>query len=109
LYYERLKDSGELPIIGVNTYQAPNIHEEMDKEIELTRANSDEKDEQIKRLQDFQKEHADVSEKYLRRLKEVALHNGNIFEELLTTVRYCSLGQITNVLYEVGGRYRRNM
>jgi methylmalonyl-CoA mutase len=109
LYYERLKDSGELPIIGVNTYQAPNVEEQMQQEIELTRASSSEKDEQINRLQKFHKEKAKSSDEALNNLRDVALGGGNIFEELLSTVRHCSLGQITNVLYEVGGRYRRNM
>jgi methylmalonyl-CoA mutase len=109
LYYERLKDSGELPIIGVNTYQAPNVEEQMQQEIELTRASSSEKDEQINRLQKFHKENAKSSDEALNNLRDVALGGGNIFEELLSTVRHCSLGQITNVLYEVGGRYRRNM
>ncbi len=109
LHYETLKDSGELPIIGVNTYKADNINEQMDKEIELTRASQEEKEEQIQRLNHFKKEHAKHSSEALKKLRDVALNNGNIFEELLSTVRYCSLGQITHVLYEVGGKYRRNM
>lgn len=107
LYYETLKDSGELPIIGVNTY-LPEKQEEW-KPIELSRASTEEKNAQITRLSNFQKAHSDKSAEMLLRLKNVALKNGNIFEELLTTVRFCSLGQITQVLYEVGGRYRRNM
>jgi methylmalonyl-CoA mutase len=109
LYYESLKDSGKLPIIGVNTYIADNIEEQMQQEIELTRASSDEKDEQINRLDKFKKDHSKESEEALIKLREVALDDGNIFEELIKTVRTCSLGQITNVLYDVGGRYRRNM
>ncbi|MFP5459204.1 MAG: fused isobutyryl-CoA mutase/GTPase IcmF [Bacteriovoracia bacterium] len=107
LYYETLKDSGELPIIGVNTY-LPEVAPEW-KPIELSRASNDEKNAQIQRLQNFQSQHANVSAAKLKRLRDIALANGNIFEELLSTVRYCSLGQITNVLYEVGGKYRRNM
>ncbi len=107
LYYESLKDSGEFPIIGVNTFlpekQAPW------KPIELSRASEDEKNEQINRLNNFKERHKFKSEECLIRLRNTALTGGNIFSELLTTVRYCSLGQITSVLYEVGGRYRRNM
>ena len=109
LYYESLKDSGELPIIGVNTYIADNIDEQMNQEIELTRASNDEKNAQIERLRSFQNTHKDISKQKLLKLREVALTGENIFEELLQTVRYCSLGQITNVLFEVGGKYRRNM
>jgi methylmalonyl-CoA mutase len=101
------KDSGEFPIIGVNTYLSDKKEEW--KPIELSRASSDEKNDQIKRLETFKATHQNDSEKILKRLRDVALAGGNIFEELLTTVRYCSLGQITSVLYEVGGRYRRNM
>lgn len=107
LYYETLKDSGEFPIIGVNTYLPEKIPEW--KPIELTRASSEEKNNQIKRLENFQKSHSNKSEMMLKKLRDVALTGGNIFEELLKTVQFCSLGQITNVLYEVGGRYRRNM
>lgn len=107
LYYETLKDSGQYPIIGVNTF-LPEKQEEW-KPIELSRASEAEKNDQISRLNDFKKRHEDKSAECLKRLRDVALTGGNIFEELLTTVRYCSLGQITSVLYEVGGRYRRNM
>lgn len=109
LYYESLKDTGELPIIGVNTYIADNIDDQLNKEIELTRASSEEKEEQINRLNSFKENHSKESAAQLEKLKEVALKNENIFEQLLETVNYCSLGQITNVLYEVGGKYRRNM
>ena len=109
LYYESLKDSGELPIIGVNTYIADNVDEQMNQEIELTRASSAEKDEQIHRLENFKAKHSEVCQQYLDKIKLAALNNDNIFEVLLDAVNYCSLGQITNVLYEVGGRYRRNM
>jgi isobutyryl-CoA mutase len=107
LYYETLKDSGALPIIGVNTYMPEKAAEW--KPIELSRASAAEKNDQIDRLQAFQQRHAGKAPECLKRLRDVALTGGNIFEELLTTVRYCSLGQITEVLYEVGGRYRRNM
>ncbi len=107
LYYETLKDSGEFPIIGVNTF-LPEKHADW-KPIELSRASEAEKNDQIARLNDFKHCHSAKSAACLRRLRDTALTGGNIFEELLTTVRYCSLGQITSILYEVGGRYRRNM
>lgn len=107
LYYETLKDSGEFPIIGVNTF-LPEKQAEW-KPIEMSRASEDEKNDQINRLKAFQDKHKSKSEACLKRLRDTALVGGNIFEELLTAVRYCSLGQITAVLYEVGGRYRRNM
>lgn len=110
LHYERKKHSGELPIIGVNTYVNPNeaIEEEIDS-LELARATEEEKQHQIKELEKFQEKHKDKAEAALKRLKEVAVSGGNIFEELLETVKVASLGQITQALYEVGGQYRRNM
>lgn len=109
LYYETMKDNGDLPIIGVNTYIADNIAEQMNKEIDLTRATYDEKMDQINRLNEFRAKSRDKSAGALEQLKKVSLEGGNVFEELLTTVNYCSLGEIMGVLYEVGGRYRRNM
>ena len=109
LYYETLKDSGEFPIIVVNTYLANNVEEQMDQEIELTRASNEEKQDQIDRLIEFKNKNSDQASVQLQKIKEVALANGNIFEQLLEAVNYCSLGQITNILYEVGGKYRRNM
>lgn len=109
LYYETLKDNGKLPIIGVNTYIAENIDEQLNQEIEISRCSDDEKMDQIKRLNEFKKKNSDKSKEALDKLREVALRNGNIFEELLYTTNFCSLGEITNVLYEVGGKYRRNM
>jgi isobutyryl-CoA mutase len=109
LFYEGQKDSGELPIIGVNTYIAEDIKEQLNREIEMSRASDAEKQQQIDRLEAFKARNESISASYLKTLKEIALNDGNIFEELLTTVRYCSLGQIKEVLYEVGGSYRRNM
>jgi methylmalonyl-CoA mutase len=109
LYYESLKDSGQLQIIGVNTYIAPNIKEQMAKEIEISRCTDAEKMDQINRLKTFHERNKNHSEDALKRLREVAMANKNIFEELLYTVNFASLGQITHVLYEVGGKYRRNM
>ena len=109
LYYETLKDNGEFPIIGVNTYLAPNIDEQMGQEIEISRCSSDEKMEQITRLNNFKTANKDKTQEALDSLVQTVIDNGNVFEELLKTVNYCSLGQITHALFEVGGRYRRNM
>ena len=98
-----------MPIIGVNTFIAPNIEEQLNKEIELSRCSDDEKNQQIARLHKFWEQNKPKSQEALNRLRKVALSNGNIFEELLYTVQYCSLGQITSVLYEIGGKYRRNV
>ena len=112
IYYETLKHTGELPIIGVNTFRDPNASDEMFKDdftVELARSTEEEKESQLKRLADFQKRNADKAPEALARLQQAALANGNIFEALMETVRTCSLGQISSALYEVGGKYRRNM
>lgn len=109
LHYETLKDSGKLPITGVNTYIADNIDEQLNQEIELSRTTNEEKQDQINRLNAFKKKHINTSAEALQRLETVALNGKNIFEELLYTVNFCSLGEITNLLYKVGGQYRRNM
>jgi methylmalonyl-CoA mutase len=110
LHYELKKDSGELPIVGVNAYLDPEEGKTSDEpaEIELARATAEEKDEQIRRLAAFHEKHRAESEAALARLKAVATtEGGNVFAELMSAVRVASLGQITNALYEVGGRYRR--
>ncbi|WP_188456874.1 fused isobutyryl-CoA mutase/GTPase IcmF [Virgibacillus oceani] len=110
LYYEGKKHSGELPIVGVNTYLSPNPpSEEQIDSMELARASKEEKEHQISELHKFQKVNGDYVDEALARLKEVAASGGNIFVELMETVKVASLGQITNALYEVGGQYRRNM
>ncbi|WP_409176120.1 fused isobutyryl-CoA mutase/GTPase IcmF [Brevibacillus fortis] len=108
MYYEMKKHTGELPIIGVNTFINPNASED-DYEIELARATEEEKEQQIINLRAFQERHKDVSATALRRLQEVAMAGENIFAELMETVKVASLGQISAALYEVGGQYRRNM
>ena len=110
MYYEMKKHSGELPIIGVNTYLNPNppAAEEIDK-MELARATKEEKELQIHNLRAFQEKHASETPAALNRLKETAVTGGNIFAELMETVKVASLGQISRALYEVGGQYRRNM
>ena len=110
MYYEHLKHSGELPIIGVNTYLNPNANdEELFDNMEIARASTDEKTMQITNLRKFQAQHESKSAEMLKRLQDVAKTGDNIFDELMETVKYASLGQITNALYEVGGKYRRNM
>ncbi|MGG4451558.1 fused isobutyryl-CoA mutase/GTPase IcmF [Brevibacillus porteri] len=108
MYYEMKKHTGELPIIGVNTFINPNASED-DYEIELARATEEEKEQQIINLRAFQERHKDVSATALQRLQEVAMAGENIFAELMETVKVASLGQISAALYEVGGQYRRNM
>ncbi|MGN7385620.1 fused isobutyryl-CoA mutase/GTPase IcmF [Sporosarcina sp. SAFN-015] len=110
MLYEMKKHSGELPIIGVNTYLNPNPPSEEDIDnMEIARATKEEKETQIANLRAFQSKHGDTSAEALKKLQEVAMTGGNIFAELMETVKVASLGQITNALYEVGGQYRRNM
>ncbi|MCG8415369.1 MAG: methylmalonyl-CoA mutase family protein [Pseudomonadales bacterium] len=107
MYYEHKKHDGSLPIIGVNTF----LSEEPEPgfELELARSTEEEKQSQLNRLSSFKEEHADVSEQALERLRQAARNDENVFAELMNAVRYCSLGQITNTFFEVGGQYRRNM
>ncbi|MEG0440109.1 MAG: methylmalonyl-CoA mutase family protein, partial [Solibacillus sp.] len=110
MHYEHLKHSGELPIIGVNTYLNPNPpSDDAIDNMEIARASKDEKELQIANLESFKQTHAGKSKAAIEQLKEVAKAGGNIFEQLMETVKVASLGQITNALYEVGGQYRRNM
>ncbi|MGM7634764.1 fused isobutyryl-CoA mutase/GTPase IcmF [Bacillus sp. Hm123] len=110
MHYEMLKHTGELPIIGVNTYLNPNPPSEEDIDnMEIARATMEEKELQITNLRYFQQKHQDETEVALKQLKETAISGGNIFAELMNCVRVASLGQITKALYEVGGQYRRNM
>ncbi|MFG6114036.1 fused isobutyryl-CoA mutase/GTPase IcmF [Halobacillus sp. MO56] len=110
LYYESKKHSGDLPIVGVNTYLNPTPPSEDEiNSMEIARATKEEKEHQIQTLREFQKTNGDKTEEALQRLKQVAASDGNIFAELMETVKVASLGQITNALYEVGGQYRRNM
>jgi len=113
LHYEHLKHSGKLPIIGVNTFENPEAEGSDYKPagscIALTRASNEEKLSQLNNCRKFQKQHAREGKAALRRLKETALSGGNIFAELMDAVRVASLGQISHALYEVGGKYRRNM
>jgi methylmalonyl-CoA mutase len=107
LHYEHMKHDGSLPIIGVNTFLNPKGHGEFT--IELARSTEEEKLSQIKRLREFNQRHESESAAALERIRIAAINNENIFVQLMDAVRYCSLGQISNALYEVGGQYRRNM
>ena len=110
LLYERLKHSGELPVIGVNKFVNENAdHEGAMDSLELTRASDVEKQERIARLKSFCADNAAAAKEALARLQEVALAGENIFAELMSTVRVASLGQVTQALFEVGGEYRRNV
>jgi methylmalonyl-CoA mutase len=108
MHYEMLKHTGELPIIGVNTFRNPKGDAVMET-LELARSTEEEKQSQLQRLNDFHALHANESPAMLKRLQQAVIDNGNVFEVLMDAVRVCSLGQITNALFEVGGQYRRNM
>ena len=108
LYYETLKHDGSLPIIGVNTFRNPHAKPDQVK-IELARSTDEEKQSQLRRLREFQERNRPDGDRMLERLKQAAINNENLFAVLVDAVRYCSLGQITNALFEVGGQYRRNM
>ncbi len=108
MHYEMLKHTGELPIVGVNTFRNPHGDAVQDK-LELARSTDDEKQSQLKRLAEFHQRHAAHSPAMLKRLQQAVIHNDNVFEVLMDAVRVCSLGQITDALFEVGGQYRRNM
>ena len=108
MHYEMLKHTGEYPIIGVNTFLgkdgSPTVLPR-----EVIRSTEEEKQLQIQNLENFQKSHADKSEQILKDLQTAAINQENLFEKMMEAVKYCSLGQITNALFEVGGMYRRNM
>ncbi|WP_338733137.1 methylmalonyl-CoA mutase family protein [Mangrovimonas cancribranchiae] len=108
LYYETLKHNGDFPIIGVNTFLSskgsPTIQPK-----EVIRATEEEKQNQISTLENLHKTYEDKIEATLNKVQQAALHNENMFEELMEATKVCSLGQITTALFEVGGQYRRNM
>jgi len=108
MLYEHQKHDGTLPIIGVNTFRNPK-GVEAPAQIELARSTDDEKQSQLKRLEDFHQRHAAAAPQALAALQQAAIDNANVFEKLMDAVRVCSLGQITTALFEVGGQYRRNM
>jgi methylmalonyl-CoA mutase len=111
MLYEHRKHDGSLPIVGVNTYldpktSGPDWHP---PKIELRRSTPEEKQAQIGSVAAFQAKHADEAPAALARLQQVAMEGGNVFGELMRTVRVATLGQITHALYAVGGEYRRNL
>ncbi|MBC7411535.1 MAG: methylmalonyl-CoA mutase, partial [Bacteroidia bacterium] len=108
LHYEMLKHTGEYPIIGVNTFLSSTGSPTVVPS-EVIRATEDEKQYQITMLAKLQAGNADKSPTLLKDLQQLAISNGNIFESLMEVSKYCSLGQITKALFEVGGQYRRNM
>jgi methylmalonyl-CoA mutase len=109
LLYEHKKHSGELPIIGVNTYLSTNTAQADSNDIHLARCDNQEKSQRLIDLAEFKSNHSDKSSESLIALRNAVLKGENVFVELMNTVRHCSMGEITNTLYEVGGQYRRSM
>jgi methylmalonyl-CoA mutase len=108
MLYEHKKHDGSLPIVGVNTFTVPE-QDVPEQPIELARSTEEEKQTQLRRLRDYQDRHALDCEAALHALRQTALGGGNVFAELMTTVRHASLGEITAALFEVGGSYRRSV
>jgi isobutyryl-CoA mutase len=109
MLYEHRKHDGTLPIIGVNTFTLPDADGSADAEVELARATEEEKRSQLDRLRSFQAEHRTEAQVQIDRLKEAAVTGANTFDVLMDAVRHCSLGQISEAFFEVGGKYRRNV
>ncbi len=109
MLYEHRKHDGSLPIIGVNTFRRPGGDDGTPDHVELARATDSEKESQLQRVQAFQKEHEQEATAALARLKEVAVSDGNVFAALMDAARVCTLGQVTEAFFEVGGAYRRNV
>ena len=107
LYYETRKHDGSYPIIGVNTFLGDEAGREND--VELARGTESEKQGQLDRLNAFQSRHQDDAETAIQAVKEAALSGGNVFYPLMDAARVCSLGQLTQAFFEVGGKYRRGM
>jgi methylmalonyl-CoA mutase len=108
LQYETKKHTGEIPIIGVNSFVQPSQKNNADQQA-IFRSSSTEQNLQIKNLASFQKRNQSLSAPYLKKLQKAALENDNIFAVLMEAVKYCSLGEISNTLYQVGGKYSRNL
>jgi len=109
ILYELKKHNGEIPIIGVNTFLKKDAPDAPPAKVDLIRSTTEEKQTQLDNLDAFKAAHADTCEEALEALRRVALGGGNIFAELMNTVRHASLGQVTSTLYDVGGQYRRAM
>ena len=111
MIYEHRKHSGELPIIGVNTFEegVDNSLSVEEFDIEVTRSDKEERMMVIDRNKAFKETHAKEAEEGLARLKQVAREGGNLFEVMMDIVEYCTVGQVTQALFETGGKFRRNM
>src|SRR4051795_12200271 len=110
MLYEQRKHDGSLPIVGVNTFLADTGGDSASPvTVELARGTEEEKSSQLQRLHDFHARHRDEAPAALRELQRVATSGGNVFGALMSAVRCCSLGQISEAFFEVGGQYRRNM
>ncbi|HEX2894062.1 MAG TPA: methylmalonyl-CoA mutase family protein, partial [Marmoricola sp.] len=109
MLYEHRKHDGSLPIIGVNTFRRPHAEDDEPQKLELARATEEEKASQLERLQRFQAEHSDEAKAAIARLKEAAMSHENVFAVLMDAARVCSLQQVTEAFFEVGGQYRRNV
>src|SRR5699024_2684365 len=109
LVYEHGKHDGSLPIVGVNTFLRPDGDKGEPEEIELARATESEKRSQLDRVHTFQEAHRDEAEQAIARLKEAATGDENVFAVLMDAARVCSLQQVTEAFFEVGGQYRRNV
>jgi methylmalonyl-CoA mutase len=108
MLYEHRKHDGTLPIIGVNTFRAPD-HGKAPVEPELARGTEQEKQSQLVRLREFHEQHADEAADALDKLQQAVLSGSNVFGELMRAARVCSLGQITDTFFDIGGQYRRNV
>ena len=109
MLYESRKHDGTLPLVGVNTFLPPDDAEQEAPELDLSRGTEEEKQGQLQRVADFQSRHADSAPEALRRLQDAATSGGNVFAELMSAARVCTLGQLTDAFFEVGGQYRRSM
>ncbi len=109
LYYETKKHDGSLPLIGVNTFLSGHDASEAHANVALIRSTEEEKQDQVAAVRAFQQRHAAEAPAALARLQRVAAAGGNVFAELMETVKVCSLGQVSRALYQVGGQYRRNV
>src|SRR5207302_1980085 len=106
--YEHRKHDGSLPLVGVNTFTRPDDHEQQGP-LHLARATEDEKASQLSRVTEFRSSHLSESSAALAALKEAAASDANVFAVLMDAARVCTLGQITQAFFEVGGQYRRNV
>jgi methylmalonyl-CoA mutase len=110
MLYEHRKHDGSLPIIGVNTFLPPDPGKDgTPKQLQLARATEQEKQSQLDRVRSFQQEHRAEAQRALQRLKEAATSGENVFAVLMDAARVCSLQQVTEAFFEVGGQYRRNV